>query len=338
MHRKLKLPRRLAFVFAAASAAVAVSLGDAAAAQAWKPSSSVEIIIAAGAGGGADRSGRFLQNIMRDQKLVPTPVVVVNKPGASGAIGLNYLLQQSQSGHHLMIASPTLMTTHIVGQVKTSPSEVTPIGLLYTEYMMLAVKADSPIKTGKDFIERLRQDSQALSITVGVGLGNMNHIAVATPLKKSGIPVRDLRVIVYKSISDATTAVLGGHVDVVSATPAILLPHVQSGKLRFIALAAPKRLGGAFADVPTWREQGVDATAAFYHSVVGAKGMRPEQVAYWDNVLARAVSAAEWKQMLDKFYLTDAYMNSARTQQFMKEEYEELRSVLTDLGLSKTAN
>lgn len=334
----LKRLRRYAFVLAAVSAAAVHSLGEAAAAEAWKPTSGVEIIIGAGAGGGADRSGRFLQNIMREHKLVPTPVVALNKPGASGAIALNYLLQQSQSGHHLMIASPTLMTTHIVGQVKTPPSEVTPIGLLYTEYMMLAVKADSPIKTGKDFIERLKQDPQALSITVGVGLGNMNHIAVATPLKKSGIPVRDLRIVVYKSISDATTAVLGGHVDAVSATPAILLPHVQSGKLRLIALAAPKRLGGAFADVPTWREQGIDATAAFYHSVVGAKGMRPEQVAYWDNVLARAVATPEWKQMLGKFYLTDAYMNSARTQQFMKEEYEELRSILTDLGLVKAAN
>jgi putative tricarboxylic transport membrane protein len=68
----------------------------------------------------------------------------------------------------------------------------------------------------------------------------MNHIATALPLKKSGIPVRDLRIIVHKSIGSATTDVLGGHVDVVAATPAILLPHVQSGRLRVIALAAPQ--------------------------------------------------------------------------------------------------
>ena len=327
--------RTVVCIRAIASVILAFVLSGTAVAQAWKPSNTVEIIVAAGAGGGADRSGRFLQNIMRDQQLVQTPVVVVNKPGAGGAIGLNYLLQHTESAHHLMIGSPTLLTAHIVGRVKTPPSEVTPIALLYTEHMMLAVKADSPIRTGKDFIERLRQDPQALSITVGVGLGNMNHIAVALPLKKSGVEVRDLRIVVYKSISDATTAVLGGHVDAVSATPAILLPHVQSGKLRLIALAAPSRLGGVFSEVPTWREQGVDATAAFYHNVVGAKGMRPEHISYWDNALGRAVATTEWKQMLEKFYLTDAYMRSTQTRQYMEAQYAELRSILSDLGLTK---
>jgi putative tricarboxylic transport membrane protein len=147
--------------------------------------------------------------------------------------------------------------------------------------------------------------------------------------------VRDLRIVVYKSIGNATLEVLGGHVDVVSATPAILLPHVQAGRLRVIALAAPKRLGGVFAEVPTWREQGVDAVGAFYHMVVGGKDMRPEQVAYWDRVLGGVVATREWKEMLEKFYLTDAYMDSAKTRQFMTEQYEELRSLLTELGLSK---
>lgn len=327
--------KRFAFSLIAASAAMVLSSTGTRAAQTWVPTNPVEIIIGAGPGGGADRSGRFLQSIMRDKQLIPVPAVVVNKPGAGGAIALSHLLQQSDSGHHLMVASPTLLTAHIVGRTKTPPSEVTPLALLYTEYMMLAVKSDSAIKTGKDFIERLRQDPQSLSITVGVGLGNMNHIAAALPLKKSGIPVRDLRVVVYKSIGNATTEVLGGHVDVVSATPAILLPHVQSGRLRVIALAAPKRLGGVFADVPTWREQGVDAVGAFYHMVVGAKGMRPEHAAYWDSVLGRVVATTEWKEMLAKFYLTEAYMDSAETRKFMSDQYEELRSLLTDLGLSK---
>lgn len=323
--------------FRAAAGVILALLMETAGAQPWKPDSTVEIIVAAGAGGGADRSGRFLQSIMQDRQLVQAPVVVVNKPGAGGALGLNYLLQQATSGHHLMIGSPTLLTAHIVGRVKTPPSEVTPVGLLYTEYMMLAVRADSPIKTGKDFIERLRQDPQSLSITVGVGLGNMNHIAVAMPLKRATIDIGRLKVVVFKSISDATTAVLGGHVDVVSATPAILLPHVETGKLRFIALASPRRLGGVFSEVPTWREQGVDATAAFYHSVVGGKGMTSEQVSYWDGVLGRAVATTEWKQMLEKFYLTDAYMTSAQTRKFMDAQYVELRSILSDLGLAKAA-
>jgi putative tricarboxylic transport membrane protein len=176
-----KTLRRLALILAA-SAVMSPAPDGTSAAQAWAPTHPVEIIIGAGPGGGADRSGRFLQNIMRDEKLIPVPAVVVNKPGAGGAIALSHLLQQTDSGHHLMVASPTLLSAYIVGRTPTPPSEVTPLALLYTEYMMLAVKSDSPIKNGRDFIERLRADPQSLSITVGVGVGNMNHIAAAQPL------------------------------------------------------------------------------------------------------------------------------------------------------------
>lgn len=317
--------------------AAVLALPNMAAAQVWKPDSTVEIIVAAGAGGGADRSGRFLQSVMQERQFVPAPVVVVNKPGAGGAVGLNYLLQHPGSGHHLMMASPTLLTAHVVGRIKTAPSDVTPIGLLYTDYMMVAVRADSPIKTGKELIDRLKKDPQSVSITVGVGLGNINHIAVGMPLEKGGVEVSRLKVVVFKSISDAVTAVLGGHVDVVSGTAAIMLPHMQAGNLRIIASASPKRLGGVFSSVPTWKEQGIDAESALYHYVVGAQGMKPEQVAYWEGVLGRVVATDEWKRMLEKYYLTEGYMRSAETRKFLDAQYVELHSILNNLGLVKTA-
>lgn len=329
--------RRTRSLCSVLSIAAAVFLPGAALSQAWKPDSTVEIIVAAGAGGGADRSGRFLQHMMQDRKLVPTPVTVVNKPGAGGAVGLNYLLQQVGSGHHLMMASPTLLTSHIVGRIKNPPSDIVPIGLLYSDYMMVAVRADSPVKTGTDLIERLRKDPKSVSITVGVGVGNINHIAIGQPLKKGGVDVSQLKVVVFKSISDAVTAVLGGHVDAVSATAAILVPHMQAGKLRVLASASPKRLGGVFSSVPTWKEQGIDAESALYHYVVGAKGMKPEHVAYWDGVLGRIVDTDEWKRMLEKYHLTGSYMGSAETRKYLDAQYGELRSALSDLGLVKSA-
>jgi putative tricarboxylic transport membrane protein len=69
--------------------------------------------------------------------------------------------------------------------------------------------------------------------------------------------------------------------------------------------------------------------------VVGPKNMRPEHIAYWDDVFGRVVATKEWREMLDKFYLTEAYLNSTKTRQFVNQQYEELRSVLADLGLSK---
>jgi putative tricarboxylic transport membrane protein len=308
------------------------------AAQGWKPTGTVEIIIPAGPGGGADRSGRFLQTLMRDQKLVGTPVMVSNRAGAGGVIASNYLLQHNGSGEHLLIGSPTLLTTPAEATGKVSPLEFTPIARLYTEYLMVAVKADSDIRTGRDFVERLRKDPQALSITVGVGLGNVNHIGVALPLRRAGVDITALRVVTYKSISEATTAVLGGHVDVVSATPAVLLPHVAAGRLRVIALAAPERMGGVFANVPTWKELGWDATVAFYHSVIGPRGMRPEQVAFWNDVVARAVATDAWKEMLKKLYLEEGYLGSADMRRYMEEQHRELNAMLSAMKLTSPPN
>ncbi|MCE2945692.1 MAG: Bug family tripartite tricarboxylate transporter substrate binding protein [bacterium] len=321
----------------AALAWVTVVAGTAAA-QGWKPSGTVEMIIPAGPGGGADRGGRFLQSLLRDQKLVASPIVVVNRPGAGGVIASNFLLQQNGSGEHLLIGSPTLLTTPTEATGKASPLEFTPIARLYTEYMMVAVKADSDIRTAKDLVERLRKDPQSISITVGVGLGNINHIGIALPLRRAGVDITGLRVVTYKSISDATTAVLGGHVDAVSATPAVLLPHVASGRLRVIALAAPSRMTGVFANVPTWKELGWDATVAFYHSVIGPRGMRPEQVAFWNDAIARAVATDAWKEMLKKFYLEDGYMDSAEMRRYMEEQHRELNAMLAALKLSGAAN
>src|SRR5262249_30744287 len=146
-----------------------------------------------------------------------------------------------------------------------------PIARLFGEYIAVAVKADSPIKSGRDIIEALKKDSGALSIGIATSLGHSNHQGVAAALKASGIGVRKTKNVVFQSGALALTALLGGHVDIVPGSVSLLLPRMQAGSVRIVAVASPQRLSGAIAQVPTWREQGVNAVVSNWRGVVGPK-------------------------------------------------------------------
>lgn len=130
-------------------------------------------------------------------------------------------------------------------------------------------------------------------------------------------------------------AALGGHVDLAVAPAATLLPQVRSGQLRMIAITAPKRLDGPFAQVPTWRELGANAVVSNWRVIVAPRATGAQPVAYWENVLARVVETDEWKKMLEDDALTSHFMKSAETRAYLAAQHDELRALLSALGLAK---
>jgi putative tricarboxylic transport membrane protein len=105
--------------------------------------------------------------------------------------------------------------------------------------------------------------------------------------------------------------------------------------LRVIAVSSAKRLGGSFAAVPTWKEQGADSVFSSARGVIGPKGMSQPQIAYWENVLARVVESEEWKKDLENNYWEAQFLNSADTRKLLKTQYDEYKSVLIDVGLAR---
>jgi len=306
-----------------------------AAAQNWKPEQNVEISVGTGPGGGADRTARFIQRLIQEKKLMPQAVFVVNKPGGGGTIGMRYLNTHPGNAHFLQMYSPNVLAGHIVGQVSVNYNEVTPLAILYSEHMLVAVRTESPIKDGRDLIARLKADPKSLSMTVGIGLGNMNHIGAALPLRAGGVDVKQVKAVVFNTVAESVTAVVGGHIDIVAATPSTILQRVQVGRLRVLGLTAPQRVPGFFAQSPTWREQGIDSIASFWHAVIGPAGMTPAQVHYWEEMLAQLAATDEWKKQLEDNYLTPQFMKSAAATKFLGGQYSELKSILTELGMAK---
>ena len=306
-----------------------------AAAQAWRPDKPIEIVVPTTPGGGIDRSARLLQKILQDGGLVSVPVTVVNKPGGGGVVSLVYLNQHAGDAHFIAINSPNLIANDINGRGSVKYRDVTPLANLFSEYTVVAVRADSPLRTGQDFVDRLRKDPASLAVSTPTTLGSVNHLSFALVAKAAGVDPRKLKAVVLGSGGDAVTALLGGHIDAHTGTPSSVVRMVQADKIRVIGILAPIRIGGPYANTPTWSEQGYKAVMDTWRGVIGAQGLTPAQIAYWDGILAKAVTTEIWKQALEQNTWEENYLNSAQTRKLFETEYANYRAILSDLGMVK---
>ena len=304
-------------------------------AQSWKPNRTIEIIVGSGPGGGADLTGRLIQKQMQGDLAGGVPVSVINKTGGGSALSYAYLNQHAGDAHYIALSLQPLLTGPMLRAGQMSYTDMTPIAHLLNEYVGFAVRADSPLKAARDVVERLRKDPASLSFAVSTALAGSNHLATVLALKKAGVDIQKLRIVVMAGAGDSIAGVLGGHIDVAASSAAGMMSHLQSGKLRSIAVSGPQRLAGAFADVPTWKEQGIDSVYANWRGAVGAKGLSNAQIAYWDTVLAQITSTAEWKQSLTRLLQDPVYLNSQDTRRYLDAQHQELRGVLMELGLAK---
>jgi putative tricarboxylic transport membrane protein len=304
-------------------------------AQAWSPQRNVEIVVGSAPGGSNDKTARQVERILNEKKLVNATLTVVNKPGGGSNIAFTYVSQRPGDAHYLLIGTTALLSNHIVGLSKLSYQDFTPIASLFNDYVVFAVNADSPIKTGKDLADRLRKDPNSVATGFATTLGSHNHVAAGLLVKALGGNARELKAVAFKGSAEAITALLGGHIELVTTAAGNAAPHVAAGRMRVVGVAAPRRFGGALASVPTWKEQGVDVITGGWRAIMGPKGLTPAQVAYWEDALTRATRVPEWREDLERNYWSDDFVTSAQFMKDLEKDYRDMKAVLVDLGLAK---
>lgn len=315
-------------------AAAWLAVAPGAHAQAWKPDKNVEIVVGTSPGGGQDTSARFVNKLIQDRKLLEVASTIVNKPGGGSAIGYAYLNQHAGDAHYTMLLTVPLITNHILGASNISYNDLTPLANLFDEYVVAAVTPDSPMKTAKDLLARLRKDPQSVSVGVPSLTGGGNF-AIVLAAKAAGVDPRRLKTVVFKSGGDSMTALLGGHIDVMMSTTAAPVRQRRAGKVRILAIASPQRVGGELADVPTWREQGADVVFSNWRGMVGPRNLTPAQVAYWEGIFRNVASNDEFKHELDKNQWVANYLGSADMRKYLREQHDQLRALLIELGMAK---
>ena len=303
-------------------------------AQGWTPERNIEILVGSAPGGSNDKTARQIERILTEHKIVNRPITVVNRSGGGGSIALNALSQRAGDGHSVIVFTPTMLAANITGASKFNYTQFTPIASLFNDYIAFVVHADSPIQNGAQLRERLSTDPKSLTVGFASALGSHNHIAIGLLMKKIGRKPTDLKVVAFKGSSEAVTNLLGGHIDVVTIGAGNVAAHVAAGRLRVVGVSAPQRFTGDLAQVPTWKEQGVDLVVGGWRAIVGPKDMTSAQVAYWDGILRKATRVPEWQDGLKKFHWFDNYISGPAVMKHFESEYNDMKSVLVELGLA----
>ena len=300
----------------------------------WKPTRPVAFIVPNATAGTSDRTARDIQRVLQKHRLIDVPIIIVNRPGGSGTLALNQLRASTGDPHVLLLMNGAILAAHIAGLTTLSHTEFTPIACMVEEYFGMNVRSESPIRSTANLLERLRKTPDALSFGA-ISITGINYLSMVTALKLGGVDFKRLKTVTFASGSESTLALLGGHIDVVNTGLGNMVEHLKVGKLRTLAISSPRRMPGAFADVPTWRETGIEVVASGWRGMMGAQGLTRAQSAYWENVFRQVIQTPEWQQELKDNYWASNFENAAQTRRRLDIEYAESKVMLQELGIIK---
>ena len=290
----------------------------------------IEMTVLFPAGTSADVTARVLADGMSKQ--LGTNVLVVNRPGAGGAIGYKYVAQQSAGGHHLVWNSNSISTTYHTGMMALDYRAFDPVARVLVETPLLVVKADAPWKDMRDLIAYAK--AHPATLTVGnSGAGSHTHFSAVMLFRAAGVDVIDVPF----GAAQVIPSLLGGHVHSAVQLPGALATHVRSGSLRVLAALSRQR-DPAFADVPTAAEQGVNVVADAWRGIAVPKGAPREVIAKLEQAIRRVVASADFVKASESLSVAPAFLPAEGFGKLMAKEDAELAQILQTLGLKKSAN
>ena len=301
---------------------------------AWKPTERINFVIGVAPGGTVDLYARGIKDTLDTLKLVNGQTILVeNKVGAGGALALQALKAGSGNAQLLGTFHTGAIAGAVTGLIKADPRDFTPVAMMVEETSLVAVRADSPLKTGTDLVDALKADPTKLRIAVAPALGQNTHMAIAKPLKVAGVAIDKLTIAPFRSSGESVTALIGGHVDVVSATAPVILPQVQAGKLRILASAAPEPGTGALAGVKTWREQGVPADYVSYNGVMLPPGVNAEQIRFWEDALRKVSQDKNWVALVERSGNKPIFRGYVESHRYLMAEWKAATELAASLNL-----
>jgi putative tricarboxylic transport membrane protein len=314
----------LAFLIAALLSAVPAH------AQGFKPTRPIEVVVHTGPGGGSDVLARAVVTMIEKEKLVPVRMQVVNKPGGGGTVAAAYLAEKAGEPHTIGFFTGVWLTGPLTSkEAKVTLRDLTPVARLVLEPALIAVKADSPYRTLRDFVAAAKEKPGQLKQSGG-SVTSRDNVVRQLLQKASGAR---WTFISFPGGGERIAALLGGHVDMMVIEPEEAGEHIRAGNMRVLAQVNATRLRG-FPDVPTLKEAGFDVPPVpQVRGVVAPPGIPAANVAYWEEVFHKLTRTASWKKYLADNQFEDGYQNAAELAKFYDEFTGTMRGILQEAGV-----
>jgi tripartite-type tricarboxylate transporter receptor subunit TctC len=290
------------------------------------PTHSLELVVPFQAGGGTDALARAFAESAR--KHLPQNIVVVNKPGASGAISWADVANAKPDGYKMSLVTADLTIVPHLGLTKLTYENFTPIARLNADPSAITVRSDSPYATVESFLEAARKNPGTIRIG-NAGNGSIWHLAAAALEDKTGTKFNHIP---FQGGNPAVLALLGGHIDAVTVSPAEVQAYVAAGKLKTLAVMADQRVKG-FESVPTLKERKIDLSIGTWRGIAVPRNTPPEVVAVLRSAAAKTAAEPSLREMLDKQNLGYAYADQDEFRNAMARDDAFFKALIAKVGL-----
>jgi putative tricarboxylic transport membrane protein len=297
--------------------------------QEFKPSKQIEAVVHTGPGGGSDLLARAIAELLQKEKLLSQRMQVVNKPGGGPAVAMSYLAEKKGETHTIGFFTGVWVTNPLTTvEATVTVKDLTPIVRLVLEPAVIAVKADSPYKNMKDFIEAAKKSPNQLRQSGGTVTSRDNLIRLLIQ-KATGA---QWTFISFPSGGERISNLLGGHVQIMVIEPQEAGEQIRAGNMRVIAALTEKRLA-ALPNVPTIKEQGIDIPLIPQaRGVLAPPAASREVVQYWEGVFDRFSKSPSWQQYLEQNQFEDGYLKGPPLSKFLDDLTVQMRDVLKEAG------
>ena len=294
------------------------------------PSRPISLVVPFPPGGVADLTARPLAPAM--ERVLKNPVVVVNKTGAAGAVGMSFVANSKPDGYALLLA---LSSISIIPEADKlfdrkpayTMGQLTPIALISADPTILVVHADRPWKSVKELVEDAKKRPGEISFSSSGVYGTL-HMATEMLAHAAGLKFKHVP---YAGAGPALTAILGGHVDMLASGPAVVLPHIKAGKLRPLAGWGAKRVA-ALPDLPTFKELGYDIEFYIWAGVFAPAGTPAPVLTKLRDAVRQAVQDPDFKAAMAKIETPIAYLDAPEFQKFWGKDARMLADAIKRVG------
>jgi putative tricarboxylic transport membrane protein len=297
----------------------------------WKPQKPVEFVVMAGKGGGADKAVRFIQSIIAKDKLAGVPVIPVNKGGGSGAEALVYLKGKQGDDHTIMFTLNSFYTTPLrQPELGIDITQFTPVMRMAEDTFCLWVNADrKDINTIDDFVKAAKAKGKDW-IMAGTGKASEDNLLTDYLNTAYGL---NMKYVPFKGGGAVAKELAGNNANSTVNNPSEQEPFFKPGdernKTKPIACFTPERI---YEGVPTLKELGKDFVYFMQRSVVGAPGMSPEAVAYYQDLFKKVFNSKEWQDYRTKKKLQGDALSGEQLMAYWKKENEIHHDMLKEMG------
>ena len=311
--------------------AIAALAGLSGMAQAeWKPTKQVEMIVHTGPGGGNDVLARAIAQMLEKEKLLPVRMVIINRPGGNGAVAAAAISEKKGDPHAIgLITTAWIANALTTAEAKVTLHDLTPVASLLIEPALIVVRADSPFKTLKDFIEAAKAKPGTLKQSGGSVTGRDNIVRQSLQ-QKTGTR---WAFVSFPGGGERIAALLGGHVDMMVIEPQEAGEQVRSGKLRVLAQIADKPLAD-YPGVPNMKQAGYEVPLIpQMRGVMGPPEMPKDVLAYYEDLISKLRQSASWKKYIEANQFEDRYTNGADLDKLIKQIETDLRTQFQVIGV-----